>query len=378
MRFGETVTMPQPYQILDPSAIPTPALLFYPERIRANLMRMVAVAGRPERLRPHAKTHKTREILTLALRLGITKQKVATVAEAELAAQAGVPDVFLAYPLVGPNCSRFAALVRKYPETRFVAAVDHADALEPLAKALGNAPQVEVLVDLDVGQHRTGVPPDEMAVRLYEQIDRHPPLRCGGLHAYDGHNHHPEPQQRRQAVEEIVSRLRELVETLTRKGLAVPRIVAGGTPAFPFWAEADLPGLECSPGTCVLHDHGYQSKFPDLGMTIAALLMGRVVSKPTSDRLTLDLGTKAVAPDPPMPNRIALWDTPEHRIVGHYEEHLILETPRAEAFALGQVVYGSPAHICPTVALHREALVVETGRVVDRWPIVARDRSLTI
>lgn len=367
-----------PYQIHDPSAIPSPALLFYPELIRGNLSRMIGIAGGPDRLRPHDKTHKTREILQLALRLGIRKHKVATIAEAEMAGQTGVPDVFLAYPLVGPNCERFARLVRTFPQTRFLACVDHSEALVELDAALKAGPPVEVVMDLDVGQHRTGVSDMKKAVALYEQIARCSSLRCGGLHAYDGHNNHPDPEQRRRTVTEIVHRLEELSDALQRKGLPVPRIVAGGTPSFPFWAATTLPNLECSPGTCVLHDHGYQSKFPDLDMTIAAALLGRVVSRPTPERVTLDLGTKAVGSDPPLANRIALWDLPEHRIAGHYEEHLVLESPHADRFRPGQEVYGSPAHICSTVALYREALVVENGRVVDRWSILARDRVLTI
>lgn len=366
------------YQIHDPSAIPSPALLFYPELIRSNLNRMVQIAGGPERLRPHDKTHKTREILQLALGMGIRKHKVATLAEAEMAGQTGVPDVFLAYPLVGPNCERFARLVRTYPQTRFLACVDDPEALSRLDAALKAGPPGEVVMDLDVGQHRTGVSHPTQAVMLYERIARCSFLRCGGLHAYDGHNNHPDSEQRRRTVTEIVHRLEEISDVLHRKGLPVPRIIAGGTPSFPFWAAASLPNLECSPGTCVLHDHGYQSKFPDLDMTIAAALLGRVVSRPTPERVTLDLGTKALGSDPPLASRIALWDVPEHRIAGHYEEHLILESPHAQRFRLGQEVYGSPAHICSTVALYREALVVEHGQVVDRWPILARDRQLTI
>ncbi|MCS6978120.1 MAG: D-TA family PLP-dependent enzyme [Gemmatales bacterium] len=366
------------YQIHDASAIPSPSLLFYPELIRANLARMIEIAGGSDRLRPHGKTHKTREIFQMALQMGVRKHKVATVAEAELAAQSGVPDVFLAYPLVGPNCERFARLVRSSPQTQILACVDDVEATAQLEAALRGGPPVEAVVDLDVGQHRTGVSELAKAVALYERIARSPVLRCGGLHAYDGHNNAPEPEKRRQVVAEITERVQELLNLLHRKGLPVPRIVAGGTPSFPFWAKVDLPNLECSPGTCVLHDHGYQSKFSDVGFTIAAALLGRVVSKPTSDRVTLDLGTKAVGFDPPPANRIALWDIPEHRVVGHYEEHLILESPHAEQFGIGQEVYGSPTHICTTVALHREAVVVERGRVVDRWPILARDRRLTI
>ncbi len=89
----------------------------------------------------------------------------------------------------------------------------------------------------------------------------------------------------------------------SKRGLSVPSIVAGGTPTFSVFANLDIPGLECSPGTCVLHDHGYGSRFADLAPFVpAALLLSRVISRPTPTRITLDLGYKAVASDPPPAN----------------------------------------------------------------------------
>src|SRR6266446_10662373 len=96
------------YLLNDTSGIFTPALLFYKDLIRRNIARAVEIAGSPSRLRPHAKTHKTREIIRLELEAGITKHKCATLAAAELLASCGVTDVLLAYPMVGPNCGRLA------------------------------------------------------------------------------------------------------------------------------------------------------------------------------------------------------------------------------------------------------------------------------
>jgi D-serine deaminase-like pyridoxal phosphate-dependent protein len=113
-------------------------------------------------------------------------------------------------------------------------------------------------------------------------------------------------------------------------------------------------------------------------VTPAAVLFTRVVSRPTANRVTFDLGTKAVASDPPMARRVHLLDVPVYEVVGHNEEHLIIETPDAGRFTPGDVAYALPGHVCPTVALHREAHVVEGGRITDHWPIVARDRVLTV
>jgi D-serine deaminase-like pyridoxal phosphate-dependent protein len=235
-----------------------------------------------------------------------------------------------------------------------------------------------VLVDIDVGQHRTGVPPGEEAVRLYELVSRQRSLRPGGLHVYDGHNHQESLQERKEAVAQLLGPVRELLQNLQHKGLPVPRVVAGGTPTFSVWAALDLPGLECSPGTCVLHDHGYGSHYPDLAMTAGALMLTRVVSRPPAERVTFDLGTKAVASDPPAGRRCIILDLSDAKMVGHNEEHLIVETPQAGRYEIGDVAYAMPTHICPTCALHKQALVVEKGEVVDRWEIVGRDRMLTV
>src|SRR5262249_52841795 len=153
--------------------------------------------------------------------------------------------------------------------------------------------------DLDVGQHRTGIAPGPEAAKLYETIAKLPGLRPGGLHVYDGHNHQESRCDREAAVTQLLEPVLELRDTLQKRGLPVDRIVGGGTPTFPVWARLDLPGLECSPGTCVLHDDGYGSKFNEMTFTPAALLLSRVISRPMPTRLTTDLGYKAIASDPP-------------------------------------------------------------------------------
>ena len=368
------------YAIADTSSVYSPALLFFKDLIRRNLAVAIEIAGGPQRLRPHVKTHKTREIVYLELQAGVTKHKCATLAEAEMLASCGAPDVFLAYNLVGPNCERMARLVRTYPQTRFAVQTDYPDAARSLSEAMHKAGQtVEVLLDLDVGQHRTGIAPGDEALALYELIARLPGLRPGGLHVYDGHNHQESFEERQAAVRRLLEPVLVLRDALEKKGLPVPRLVCGGTPTFPVFARMDLPGLECAPGTCFLHDHGYGSKFTDMsGFTPAALLLTRVISRPTATRITFDLGYKAVASDPPAGKRLVLLDVPDYQAVLQNEEHLVVETPAAGRFKPGDEVFAMPTHICPTCAMHRHAHVVEGGRVTGKWEIVARDRILTV
>jgi D-serine deaminase-like pyridoxal phosphate-dependent protein len=369
------------YRLADVSAVFTPALVVYPELVRRNVARVIEMAGGPARLRPHVKTHQTREIARLILDAGVAKHKCATVAEAEMLGSVGAPDVLIAYPLVGPNLGRLVALVRKFPGTQFSVLIDHPDTTKALSDAVSAAGvEVGVLLDLDVGQHRTGIAVGDAAAALYETAARLPGLRPEGFQVYDGHNNQPDRAEREAGVRAFLAPVLELRAAVEKRGVPVPRLVCGGTPSFPVYAGlTDVPGIECSPGTFVLHDAGYGSKYADLsGITPAAVLITRVVSRPTPDRVTLDLGTKAVASDPPAGKRVTLLDFPPYEAVGHNEEHLIVQTSEAGRFKPGDVVYALPAHICPTVALHKEVLVAEGGRVVGRWAVASRDRVLTV
>ena len=369
------------YALSDAASVFSPSLVFFPELIRRNIARVIEMAGSPQRLRPHVKTHKTREIARMLLDAGVTKHKCATIAEAEMLAAAGAPDVLIAYPLVGPNLGRLAELIRKYPGTSFSSLIDHPEptrALSATMKAAGL--KVGVLLDLDVGQHRTGIPIGDGALSLYELAGSLPGLTPNGFQLYDGHNNQPDRAAREAAVREFIQPVLDLRKKAEAKGLSVPRLVCGGTPSFPVYAGmTDIPGIECSPGTFVLHDAGYGPKYADLaGITPAAVLVTRVVSRPTADRVTLDLGNKSVAADPVLEKRVTLLDFPEYKTVGHNEEHLIVETAGAAAYKPGDVVYALPGHICPTVALHKEVLVAEGGKIVGRWSVASRDRVLTV
>jgi D-serine deaminase-like pyridoxal phosphate-dependent protein len=366
------------YSLADDSGLLSPSLLIYRDLVLGNLRQMIAMAGSAARLRPHVKTHKMAEIVRIEFELGIRKHKCATIAEAEMIAASGGTDVLVAYPLVGPNLGRFARLVSDYPATTFRATVDNSSSARELSHAVKDLGRpIPVLLDLEVGMGRTGIEPGEAAVELYALVARLPGLVPDGLHAYDGHVTESDVATRRASVKAGQERTFALRSRLIERGLTVPRLVFGGTPSFPFHAQLELPGVECSPGTIVLHDHGYATRYPDLTFTPAALLLTRVVSHPRPGRLCLDLGHKAVAADP-VGQRVHVIDLPEPTFVGHSEEHLVVDSPAAERFPVGTTLLAVPTHICPTVALHRRVYVISGGRMVGQWEVTARDRVIGV
>jgi D-serine deaminase-like pyridoxal phosphate-dependent protein len=214
---------------------------------------------------------------------------------------------------------------------------------------------------------------------LYELIAQAPNLNAMGLHVYDGHNHQEKLAEREAAVRALIDPVLQMRAALEAKGLPVPRLICGGTPTFPVWAKIELPGMQCSPGTFSLYDSGYGAKYQELAaLKPAALVVSRVISKPTPTRLTTDLGHKAIAADPPAGKRATLLNVTDYQVVLQSEEHFGFDTATAASWHIGDMIYAVPTHVCPTVALHKEALVVEHNRVVGTWEIASRNRKITV
>jgi len=362
-------------------ALNTPGLIFFLERIEQNLAAVLRmVHGQAERLRPHVKTHKTREISRLWMALGVKKHKAATLVEAEMLAQEGAEDVLVSYPLVGPAPGALAVLAGAYPGTRFSALVDGWETLKGLQEAANSQScQLGVMVDLDVGQHRTGVGQIPLRHELIQALAEAGPLVPVGIHAYDGHLFMEDLADRRRLALGVLAEAVAARE-LARKAGWVGKIplVVSGSPAFSLHCESldNVPDLELSPGTVVLFDMGY-SRYEDLSaqFTPAAAILTRVISRPQPDVVTFDCGTKSIASDPPMAKRALVEGLEEAEVIGHNEEHLVLRTPLANHWPVGRMALAWPWHICPTVAWHDQAWLFNQGQSAGVWRIAARGRQ---
>jgi D-serine deaminase-like pyridoxal phosphate-dependent protein len=223
--------------------------------------------------------------------------------------------------------------------------------------------------------HRTGIAPNDEAYALYCSFANYPGIIPGGIHAYDGHLHQSNYDELCRVATTTFQPVWELRDRLEATGHAVPTIVASGTSTSMMMTKQ--PNVEVGAGTTVLWDSGYEKICPQYDFQHAALVLARAHSKPQADLLCVDLGYKAIASESPPP-RVCFFGLEEAVPVIHSEEHLVLQTPRARDFSVGSVLYGIPHHICPTVALHQEAWCVRDGRAVEAWPVVARNRRITI
>ena len=368
------------YEFEGVDAVFTPGLVVFRELVERNIETMLNMAGGPDRLRPHCKTNKMKAVAQLLLKRGITRHKCATFAEAEMLASAGVTDVLLGYNLVGPNIARAVEFRRRFPSVALAVTADDARLISQLGEAMDAAGEsIGVLLDVDPGRERTGVRVGREARELYALVDRTPGLTAEGFHLYDGHQRQADLSERRKAVDGEWQKVAAFRDELVEAGHPVPRIVCGGTPTFPVYAKFDDPAIELSPGTCVFHDAGYGAAFPDLDVFVpSTVVLTRVVSRPTANRVTFDVGTKAVASDPPMGQRGVFPEIPDAVQVIHNEEHLVVETDEAARWSPGDATVLIPQHVCPTVALYDEAVIISDRQIIDRWPITARNRRITV
>jgi D-serine deaminase-like pyridoxal phosphate-dependent protein len=364
------------YAISNADAVASPAMLVYPERIEQNLQRMIEMAGGVDRLRPHVKTHKLPQVITMKRAAGIHKFKVSTIAEAEMTASAGGEDILLAHQPVGPGVARLLELMRRFPQTKFSTLVDDAGNLAAIGRAAVAAGLVvDLYLDLNVGMNRTGIAPDESAAALYRRLCDTQGVRAAGLHAYDGHLRNADALALAKAVDAAFAPVWKLRDRMLAEGLPVPNMVASGTPTFALLAQHG--DVEVGAGTTVLWDAGQDKVCPEHHFLNAAVLLARVISKPAAGLLCLDLGHKSVASEMPHP-RVQLLGLEDAVAVTHSEEHLVVRTARADDYKVGDVVYGIPHHICPSMALHSEVVAVKDGVAGERWPVVARARRITI
>jgi D-serine deaminase-like pyridoxal phosphate-dependent protein len=360
------------FEIETVNELDSPVLVVFVERVKHNIQLAIEMIGDVNRLRPHIKTNKSPDVAKLMLNAGISKFKCATIAEAEMLAQCNAPDVLLAYQPLGPKLKRFVELIKKYPSTTFSCLTDNIDAAtEQAATFESNNLTVPIYIDVNVGMNRTGIIPDVQAVELANHCKTLKGIVLIGLHAYDGHIRDADYEIKKQQCDEAFALVKQLNDQLQ-----LPTIIMGGSPAFSVHCKRKV--IECSPGTFVYWDKGYSDLCPEQKFLPAAVLVTRIISFPSPGRICTDIGHKSVAAENEISRRIFFLNAEGLKAVGQSEEHLVLETEHPENFKPGQVLYGLPYHVCPTVALYERVITIENNKVSGEWRTIARDRKITI
>ncbi|MBA4057481.1 MAG: threonine aldolase, partial [Marivirga sp.] len=244
------------YVIDNVNELDTPALVIYPDRVKENIQRLITSIDDVRRLRPHIKTHKSSEVSSYMLEAGIRKFKCATIAEAEILAMAGAPDVLLAYQPVGPKAIRLAALIRQFPSTKFSCLIDNVDTAEQLSNIFqSHNLSISVFIDLNVGMNRTGIIP-EGALTLIKKCSGLGNISIIGLHAYDGHIRDVDFETRKKNCDNAFAKVQLLHQDVKKQLGRDLVIVAGGTPTYS--VHSQRKDVECSPGTFIYWDKGYE------------------------------------------------------------------------------------------------------------------------
>ena len=337
-------------------------------RLEQNLDRMQKVAATAGAvLRPHAKTHKCLEVGRRQLAHGAVGLTVATLAEAEAFASDGCPSVFIAYPLWAGSASRPARLAALRERTELRVGVDSVDAAGALAAAV---PGVRVLVEVDSGQHRSGVPVSQVSALATEC--RKLGLDVIGAFTHPGHAYgKPDPATVAAAAADERSALAAAGAALEALTGTAPVLSGGSTPT----AEAGVaaPLTEVRPGTYVFGDRQQMVLAGLAADDIALVVAARVVSAPRPGEAVLDCGSKALSSDRPgwLPGHGHILEAPEATIAMLSEEHAVVRGLSAP-LRIGDLVRVIPNHVCPVVNLASELLTADGDELTGRWLVTAR------
>jgi D-serine deaminase-like pyridoxal phosphate-dependent protein len=359
-----------------PTGIDTPALVIdldIAERNSRQLVETLAVRG--QSLRPHAKTHKSVGLAKLQLETGARGITVGNLGEAEVLADGGIDDLFIAYPVwaEGPKAKRLRAL-HDQAALRLLVGFDSVGAAERLAAAVaGSARPLRVMLELDPGYHRTGVLPGDAAAIARAAADLG--LEVVGLFTHGGHGY--------AGIDAVAGAAADEVRTLTAgrdalraAGMEVQLLSAGSTPTM--LGVAQSPVSEVRAGTYLVGDRQQVTLGSVAPDAIALWVAATVVSTATPGQVVVDAGAKVLTKDvaPYLDGHGYLPAYPQAIIEKVSDYHGNVRIPDGSpAPRLGEVVAIVPNHCCPVIDLRDSFLAMRRGELVGAWPVDARGRS---
>jgi len=357
--------------------VETPALLLDLDAFERNLDLMATfVQGRSIQLRPHAKTHRCPMISWQQIARGAIGICCQTVGEAEIMVKSGIKDVLVTNQIVSPGKARRFASLAKFAQVR--CCLDHLDQLRILdeaAKVCGV--QIEVLVEIDIGNGRSGVAPDDRAVELAAAVNQSGNLQFVGLQAYYGKAQSIRRyRERRAAVLDAVQEIRKTMDLLKKRNLNCQIVSGGGTGTFDIDAELGIL-TELQAGSYAFMDGDYLKNdadahdlFPRFQPSL--FVLASVLSYPISERAVVDVGVKNVSVDCGLP---VVFGRSDVTYYGANDEHGRLNVESKANLAVGDRIWLIPGHCDPTINLYDTIIGFRNLRLEAIWPISARGAS---
>lgn len=349
---------------LPPQDVETPCFVIVEGAVEENLRATADLAGGIGRLVPHVKTHRSPWLTELLVKRGVTAFKAATPREVEMVLDAGASEAIWAYPTSNAAAiARVIAAADAHPNARVTGLVDNILGLDAWLDGLSTSahPNVMLRVDIDPGMGRTGVGIGDSALALARQVAMKD--RFAGWHVYDGHLQDRDVVEREKRYLQLLRSLEQLFSQGEQLGLTTD-VVAGGSYTFPLWARHTAARV--SPGSWIYSSTQHQAELSDHNWAVAAFVLSTVLSE-RGNTLTLDAGSKAIAPDMPMDRRFAGVD----QICGMKEEHTIAA---AEGLKPGERLALVPRHACTTAYLYRAALVLTKSGAWEYRPQLGCER----
>jgi D-serine deaminase-like pyridoxal phosphate-dependent protein len=368
----------------------TPAVLIEQPRVLANIDRMQEAADRRGiRMRPHAKTHKSVVVARWQIDRGAIGICCAKLGEAEVFAAAGFTDIRVPYPLQPTNAGRVLELLER---TNLSFIVDHIDLAKKWSDVMTRAGRVvDVLIKVDVGFHRCGIDPNPgTALAFIKEVASLEGLTLRGLLSHAGHAYHATNEQSLRDIAEAEAATLQRLATLAREqGIQLEELSAGATPSARYSVQQDFI-TEYRAGNYVYFDQTQvalgAATFDDCALSVLAT----VVSKPASDRIILDCGSKVLTSDgargfSPMPGHGAIFRRmgsvaglrPDDDLLVERlsEEHATVRVQSGETrLQPGDRVRVVPNHSCVVSNLADAAWLTDGDRVLGTMPIVARGK----
>jgi D-serine deaminase-like pyridoxal phosphate-dependent protein len=350
----------------------TPALCLDLDLMEANIRAIADVCRRHGvSWRPHAKGHKVAAIARAEVAAGAIGATCAKLAEAELMAAGGTRDLLIANIVVGPQKLRRLVELRRQADP--IVCVDHLDQAVALSRVMAEAGlRLRVLIEVDIGLARVGVPPGAPTVSLARELARLPGIDFAGVMGYEGHLLAVASlDDKARQIDEALSLLVETADAIRAAGLPCPIVSCGGTGSYLY--SIRKPGItEVQAGGAIFMDAYYRHKCQVPDLAYALTIVTTVVSRPTPERAIIDAGRKTVHGDSHPPLVVGRDDIHVGRLSAEHGE-LRLD-PSAQRLAIGERLELVPGYADLTTVLHDQYYCFREGRLVETWPIEARGK----